>query len=86
MPKFEVRFLKVVSGDTGHEQKVCQRTLEVDAECWAGALLAAREHLCAAGDASDWMRYADAIEMERLERTASLLIATREDRQGSEGG
>jgi len=72
MPMFEVRFLKAVSDDTGHERKVCQRALEVEAECWAGALAAARDQLCGAESTSDWMRYADAIELEHLESMAPL--------------
>jgi hypothetical protein len=71
MPRFEVRFLKAVSDDTGHERKVCQRALEVEADCWAGALSAAREQLGTTEGTSDWMRYADAIELERLECTAA---------------
>ena len=66
MPMFEVRFLKAVSDDTGHERKVCQRALEVEAECWAGALSAAREQLDSAECTPDWMRHADAIELNRV--------------------
>jgi len=65
MPTFQVRFLKAVSDDTGHERKVCQRALEVEADCWAGALSAAREQLGRAESTPDWMRHADAIELAR---------------------
>ena len=69
MPRFAVRFLKAVSDDTGHERKVCQRSLEIEAECWAGALSAAREQLGRLEGTPDWMHYADAVELERLEGT-----------------
>ncbi len=71
MARFEVRFLKAVSDDTGHERKVCQRALEVEADCWAGALSTAREQLDRAEGVTDWMRHADAIELERLECTSA---------------
>jgi hypothetical protein len=54
MPLYAVSFYKTVSDDTGHERKVCQRVVEVDADTRALALVEAKQLFCNLEGISDW--------------------------------
>ena len=64
MPRFRVRFLKTVANDTGHESKICQREMEIEANDMEQAMARARERFCVLEGVSDWTLHAEAIEIE----------------------
>jgi hypothetical protein len=64
MSRYRVRFLKVVANDTGHEQEICQREVEVDAPDVPEAVAAACTAFCAAEQCPDWRRHADRLQVE----------------------
>jgi hypothetical protein len=63
MPLYTATFYKTVSDDTGHERRVCQRVLEVEASTRALALVPAKELFCMLERISDWSWHADEIDL-----------------------
>jgi len=61
MPVYTATFYKTVSDDTGHERKVCQRVVEVEANTQASALVSARDLFCMLERIADWSWHADEI-------------------------
>src|SRR3954466_11737129 len=66
MPLYTATFYKTVSDDTGHERRVCQRVVEVEASTRASALVAARELFCMRERISDWSWHADDMALHEL--------------------
>jgi len=63
MPLYAASFYKTLSDDTGHERRVCQRVVEVDAGTRTLALVEAKELFCALERISDWSWHADEIAL-----------------------
>jgi hypothetical protein len=66
MPHFRVKFLKNVSDATGHEHKMCQREIDVEAETEAAAIEEAKTRFSSAEHSGEWSLRADAIEVEAI--------------------
>lgn len=79
MPLYAVSFCKTVSDDTGHERKVCQRVVEVDADTRTLALVEAKQLFCALERISDWSWHADEIALH--ERRAAELPRVHQYRE-----
>ena len=62
MPAFEVRFIKTVCDDTGHEHRACQAAFTVDAATLAEAVARAETDFCQQRHVHDWTIFADAVE------------------------
>lgn len=62
MSFFDVRFMKVVCDDSGHEHPVCQSRILVDASTESEAFRKAQAELCRQKKTSDWSLFADVIE------------------------
>jgi hypothetical protein len=63
MPNFEIRFIKTVCNDTGHESQVCQDQIAVHANDLTEALRLAVAKFTQKEKTSDWTIYADTIEI-----------------------
>jgi hypothetical protein len=62
MPSFEVRFIKTVCDDTGHEHRACQAAFTVDAASLGEAVQRAEADFCRQKHVHDWTIFADAVE------------------------
>ena len=62
MPSFDVRFIKVVCDDTGHEHRACQALFKIDAGSLTEAVQRAEADFCRQKQVSDWTIFADAVE------------------------
>ena len=62
VPQFEVRFIKTVCDDTGHEHRACQAAFTVDAASLAEAVKQAEADFCIQKRVHDWTIFADAVE------------------------
>lgn len=62
MPLFEVRFIKTVCDDTGHEHRACQAALTIEAPSLTDAVRRAEADFCRQRHAHDWTIFADAVE------------------------
>ena len=62
MPSFEVRFIKTVCDDTGHEHRACQAAFTVDAPSLTEAVQQAEADFCRQKHVRDWTIFADAVE------------------------
>jgi hypothetical protein len=62
MPSFEVRFLKTVCDDTGHEHQACQAAFSIDAASLTEAVRCAEADFCRQKHVRDWTIFADAVE------------------------
>ena len=60
MPCFDVRFIKTVCDDTGHEHRACQSAFSVDAESLTEAVQRAEADFCR--HVRDRSIFADAVE------------------------
>ncbi len=63
MPTFEIRYLKKLCDDSGHEHSTCQCVTTVDAPTAHEALRLAEIEVCSSRQLSDWTIFADAIEL-----------------------
>jgi hypothetical protein len=73
MPTFEIRYVKKLCDDTGHEHDVCQSVTTVKAPNAHEALRLAEAQVCGSRQLSDWTIFADAVEL----RETSPLPAAR---------
>ena len=62
MPSFDVRFIKTVCDDTGHEHRACQAVFSVDANSHSEAGEKAEGDLFRQRQVRDWTIFADAVE------------------------
>ena len=62
MPSFDVRFIKTVCDDTGHEHRACQAAFAVDAASLTEAVQRAEADFCSQKRVHDWTIFADAVE------------------------
>jgi hypothetical protein len=62
MPSFDVRFIKTVCDDTGHEHRACQAAFTIEAESLAEAVQRAEADFCRQKHVHDWTIFADAVE------------------------
>ncbi|QOG22924.1 MULTISPECIES: hypothetical protein [Bradyrhizobium] len=63
MTSFNVRFIKIVCDDTGHEHRACQATFKVDAASLCAAAQQAESDFCKQKSVRDWTVFADVIEL-----------------------
>jgi hypothetical protein len=63
MPSFDVRFIKTVCDDTGHEHRACQALFKVDATSLTSAAQQAEANFCQQKGVHDWTIFADAMEL-----------------------
>jgi hypothetical protein len=63
MPSFDVRFIKTVCDDTGHEHRACQAVFKVDAVSLTAAAQQAEADFCRQKGVRDWTVFADAMEL-----------------------
>ena len=62
MPSFDVRFIKTVCDDTGHEHRACQAAFSVEAPSLTEAVRRAEADFCRQKHVRDWTIFADAVE------------------------
>jgi hypothetical protein len=62
MPSFDVRFIKTVCDDSGHEHRACQAEFTIDAVSLSEAVRLAEADFCKLNQVHDWTRFADAVE------------------------
>ena len=62
MPSFDVRFIKTVCDDAGHEHRACQAVFSVDADSLSEAVEKAEGDFCRQRRVRDWTIFADAVE------------------------
>ena len=63
MPSFDVRFIKTVCDDTGHEHRACQAAFTVEASSLTDAVRRAETVFCRQKQIHDWTIFADAVEL-----------------------
>ena len=63
MPSFDVRFIKTVCDDTGHEHRACQAAFKVDAASLSTAAQLAEADFCRQKGVRDWTIFADSMEL-----------------------
>ncbi|MGY4626906.1 hypothetical protein [Bradyrhizobium sp. USDA 4486] len=63
MPSFNVRFIRTVCDDTGHEHRACQAAFKVDAASLSAAAQQAEADFCKQKSVRDWTVFADVIEL-----------------------
>jgi hypothetical protein len=64
MFSFDVRFIKTVCDDTGHEHRACQAEFNVKAPSLAEAVHQAEVSFCRQKHVHDWTIFADAVELK----------------------
>ena len=69
MAAYDVRFMKSICDDTGHERLVCQSRMLVNAPSERKALQKAQNEFCREKNIAGWSSYADAIETRPCEDT-----------------
>jgi hypothetical protein len=62
MPSFDVRFIKTVCDDTGHEHQACQAAFTVEALSLTEAVRRAEADFCRQKQVHDWTLFADVVE------------------------
>jgi hypothetical protein len=62
MPSFDVRFIKTVCDDTGHEHRACQAAFTIEATSLAEAVQRAEIDFCRQKHVHDWTIFAEAVE------------------------
>jgi len=67
MPIFDLRFVKRVPDDSGHDHLACQCAMQVDAADDEEACRHGVAEFCRQRQVRDWTMYADALEMRQLE-------------------
>lgn len=66
MPQFRVKFLKNISDATGHEHKMCQQEIDVEAETESAAVEEAKARFSSGEQSGEWSLRADVIEVEAI--------------------
>jgi len=66
MSFYRMYFFKVVSNDTGHERKICQRLIDIQASCPDRAVTQGQQLFCSLEGLPKWWLHADGYELERL--------------------
>jgi hypothetical protein len=64
MLTFDVRFIKTVCDDTGHEHRACQAVFNVQAPSLMEAVRQAEADFCRQKHVHDWTIFADAVELK----------------------
>ena len=64
MLSFDVRFIKTVCDDTGHEHRACQAAFSVLAPSLTEAVKQAEVDFCRQKHVHDWTIFADAVELQ----------------------
>jgi hypothetical protein len=64
MLTFDVRFIKTVCDDTGHEHRACQAVFNVQAPSLMEAVKQAEADFCKQKHVRDWTIFADAVELK----------------------
>lgn len=75
MPLFDVRFIKRVCDDTGHEHRACQAAFAIEAPSLTEAVRRAEADFCRQKHVHDWTMFADAVEFRAqtaLERACAI--------------
>jgi hypothetical protein len=67
MSTFEVRFFKDLCDPTGHQHRVLQRVVCVDANDAAAALTDAKKAFCAQERIVDWTIHADGFDLRVMD-------------------
>jgi hypothetical protein len=62
MTSFDVRFIKIVCDDTGHEHRTCQASFTIEANSLTEAVRKAEADFCRQKRVHDWTIFADAVE------------------------
>jgi hypothetical protein len=62
MPSFDVRFIKTVCDDSGHEHRACQAAFTIEADSLTEAVKRAEANFCSQKHVHDWTIFADAVE------------------------
>jgi hypothetical protein len=62
VPSFDVRFLKTVCDDTGHEHRACQAAFTIEAASLTEAVQRAEVDFCRQKHVHDWTIFADSVE------------------------
>ena len=70
MPSFEIRYIKKLCDDTGHEHDACQSIITLEAPSAHEALRLAEAQVCSSRHVSDWTIFADAVELRMSSATA----------------
>jgi hypothetical protein len=76
MLSFDVRFIKTVCDDTGHEHRACQAAFTVEAPSLTEAVRRAEVDFCRQKHIHDWTIFADAVEFRApvaLERACASI-------------
>ena len=63
MPMFEIRYIKKLCDDSGHEHDTCQSVATVEAPSAHEALRLAEVQVCGSRQLSDWTLFADTVEL-----------------------
>jgi hypothetical protein len=66
MPTFEIKYIKRLCDDTGHEHNACQSVTTVEAPTAHEALRLAEAQACDRRHLSDWTIFADAVELRAI--------------------
>ena len=66
MSRYEVRFIKNISDATGHDHRVCQRVVGVEAGDADSAVVKAKDLFCRLERVGSWTSHADAFELDCL--------------------
>ena len=67
MSRYEVRFIKNISDATGHDHRVCQRVIGVEAGDADSAVVKAKDLFCRLERVGRWTIRADAFELDCLQ-------------------
>lgn len=62
MALFEVRFIKTVCDDRGHEHRACEAAFTIEAPSLTGAVQQAEADFCRQRHVHDWTIFADVVE------------------------
>ena len=62
MPSFDVRFIKTVCDDSGHEHRACQAAFTIEAPSLTAAVRRAEADFCRQRGVHDWRSFADSME------------------------
>ena len=65
MSRFVVDFMKDVLSENGHEQEICQLSVEVDAASQIEATQLAKQEFCRTQGLSDWSIHADRMQVKK---------------------
>jgi hypothetical protein len=63
VPSFDIRFIKTVCDDSGHEHRACQAMFTIDATSLSEAVSRAEADFCRLNHVHDWTIFADAVEL-----------------------